>query len=418
MLVWLLGAIAVLEVGLWYLVGRLKPGFQWLITREDVAPQIGDELVHKYVEGSFDPELGWVRQPGSRGEDKTENGVITFHIDEKGRRRAPHTDGSPCKIAVFGDSFAFCRLVADGETWPAQLGAMLGESVENYGVGNYGLDQGILRMARVLETERREVAVMCVVPETMARIHSYWKHYFEYGNVLAFKPRFVLEDGRLSLIPSAVSDAQDFRSYRDRLDWIHSCDGFYKTKFRKDLIQIPYLLCFASRWRRHIPIVWHLTAGRLIAGAEQGWRRAFDVVIRCNACEMARLYRDDAARGLLLGLVDLFREKAQALGAEPVFVVIPQPVDLYRRNMGRDDYSDIMELIARRVQLLDMTEAFENETHRERLYVNGPLGPHVSAYGNRLVAEAVAGVVKPLLSARPAVRQNSARGVIQVNSRQ
>ena len=212
-MLWLLfAAVMVLgtfELGVWLAVKTLKQRFQWLITRSDITPGIDPDLIEKYCSGSFDAELGWVRKPGTKGEDRTLTKAAGFVVDERGCRRNPGFEGRPPTIAVFGDSFAFCRLVNDDETWLHYLARDLDENVANFGVGNYGLDQACLRMERELPNLSCRLVVMCVVPETMARIHSYWKHYFEFGNVLAFKPRFTLEDARLVLHPPAVRTAQD-----------------------------------------------------------------------------------------------------------------------------------------------------------------------------------------------------------------
>jgi hypothetical protein len=49
--------------------------------------------------------------------------------------------------------------------------------VGNYRVGNYGLDQSLLRLERELPQLEAEVVVMGVVPETVVRVQSYWKHF-------------------------------------------------------------------------------------------------------------------------------------------------------------------------------------------------------------------------------------------------
>ena len=49
------------------------------------------------------------------------------------------------KYLVFGDSFAFCRYVNDNETWEYYLENLLQKNIRNYGVGNFGVDQAILK---------------------------------------------------------------------------------------------------------------------------------------------------------------------------------------------------------------------------------------------------------------------------------
>ena len=52
------------------------------------------------------------------------------------------------RIASYGDSFTQCHQVSDGETWQETLAAHIGEPVQNFGVGGYGVYQAYLRLRR------------------------------------------------------------------------------------------------------------------------------------------------------------------------------------------------------------------------------------------------------------------------------
>ncbi len=93
----------------------------------------------------------------------------------------------------------------DDETWEAQLSRQEGFGVLNFGVGNYGVDQGFIRYEGMTLPDTVKVIVMGFVPETICRIQSYWKHYLEFGNTFAFKPRFILDPkGRLTLLENCM----------------------------------------------------------------------------------------------------------------------------------------------------------------------------------------------------------------------
>jgi hypothetical protein len=79
-----------------------------------------------------------------------------------------------------------------------------------------------------------------VVPDTISRIVSVWKHYYEYGNTFGFKPRFVLKNNKLKLIQNPIDDESKFYRYHDFLDEIRNNDFFYRKKFRKEKISFPY----------------------------------------------------------------------------------------------------------------------------------------------------------------------------------
>lgn len=383
-------ALGVAELGLAWAVRSLRRDFQWLIVPADEAPEIPAKLIEDYARLSFDSELGWVRRPKTSGKDMTEGGLVTFQIDDRGARLNPGFEGRPSKVAVFGDSYAFCRLSADDETFPHHLSRLLDSNVLNFGVGNYGLDQALLRLERELPGLDGRYVVMAVVPETMARVHSFWKHYFEYGNTLAFKPRFVLEDGRLEHVPSAIQSAPDLGRYDSQLGRIQSLDPFHASKFRRDVFRFPHVWSLARRLRRHGPILAHLLRGRLTGDGETSRRRAFGVIMRENIRATAALYERPESRDLLRALVERFTETCEQAGKTPLLVILPQPIDLEWVERHGNYYSGFWSSLDAGCPVLDLTRDFLDSPRREHLHVGGALGPHVSAEGNRMVAEIVA----------------------------
>lgn len=378
-------AVLAVEAGLAVLIRRLRRGFPWLPSPSDVAPDIPAGLVERHR--SFDAELGWCRRPGEHGTELTDRGETRYEVDERGRRHNPGFTGVSARVACFGDSYVFCRLVNDDETWPHQLSRLLGTNAANYGVGNYGLDQALLRLERELPGLEADVIVMGVVPETIARVHSYWKHYFEYGNVLAFKPRFTLESGALVAHPPAVTSPHDYQTYRERLPHIIELDPFYRAKFRRDMLAFPYLPRLLRRARRHLPMLAHLIRGSV--------RDAFGEVLRDNARWTARLYADQGACGLLEALVERFVSVCRAAGKHPVLLIVPQPADLDRD--GGTAHQHLTRRLAARLPVVDVTERFRREPD---LFVHGKLGPHCGPRGNAVIAAELRPVVESLLEVR------------------
>lgn len=388
-------AVVAAELGTATLIRWLRRAFPWLIGPSDTAPDIAPDLVRAHAARSFDAELGWCRRPGESGTEQTTRGETSYTIDRRGRRHNPGFDGHHAPVACFGDSFTFCRLVDDDQTWPHHLSGELGVNAANYGVGNYGLDQALLRLQRELPGLDADVVVMGVVPETIARVHSVWKHYFEYGNVLAFKPRFSLSPAGLVLHPSPIQDPTDYADYRRHLSGIHALDPFYRAKFRPDLLSFPHLPKLLRRARRHGPLLGHLALGALTGDHARARSAAFRAVLRHNAAWTARLYADADARALLRAVVARFAAICRDGGAQPVLLVIPQLADLERD--GGTVSEGFFAALGDVLPVVDMTPRFRAAHDRDGLYSHGKLGPHVSDRGNRLVADAVAAAVAPLL---------------------
>ena len=73
---------------------------------------------------------------------------------------------------------------------------------------------------------------MAVVPETICRIQSTWKHS-RVWKYFCFQAKFVLDNSdNLNLITNPMQK-EDFDNYKSKLNEIIKHDRFYYEKFRK-----------------------------------------------------------------------------------------------------------------------------------------------------------------------------------------
>lgn len=386
-------AAVALEIVLVYTVRSLRREFQWLITEADEVPTFDEAALQKFITSSFDPRLGWVRRPGTIGREKGRKGDITFHVNDVGARASAVPTESPM-VAAFGDSYVFCRQVEDNETWEEALARMSGIGVMNFGVGNYGADQALLRYEQTALPPTVRVAILGFVPETICRIQSYWKHYLEFGNTFAFKPRFrLLADGSLELIESVMQGESDFSDLRAKLPRIQAIDGFYTRKFRSVQFRFPYLISFFRHPVRHGNVIGALLLRR-VARASSGRLShledvPFSLIMRQNIADAHRLYADPKATELLHALLLRFRDQALARGHQPLVLVIPQLVDLLARSDDSSPYQPFFRGLTERIPILDMTTPLLRHD-LTTLFVEDKYGGHLSERGNCIVAEHVA----------------------------
>jgi hypothetical protein len=390
-----LATFLALEVMLRRLVRSARRSFQWLITEEDTLPVLDPEKLATFLAGSFSPELGWEPVPGTRGEDRAPGSVSTFSIDPTGARTAP-PDGPAPTVAAFGDSYAFCRQVDDDQTWAAVLGQEAGVGVVNLGVGNYGVDQALLRyLDRRSELPETVSTVLAVfVPETILRIQSVWKHWMEFGNTFGFKPRFILEDGDLRLIPSPVRGAADYERLEEVVASIGD-DPFWERRFRRLQFRPPYLATLLRAPVRHIAILATVLRGRgpdRVLGL-QAFDRAFARVMRSNVREAHLAYRDREATALLSAILARFRAEVEADGRRLIVCVIPQMLDLTVPRRADRTYGAYFRRLGGTMEVVDLTDALRQHPVGE-LYVHDRYGGHLSVLGNTMVARGLAEVLR------------------------
>lgn len=391
-LLWIAFCFVAIEVTLITIVSLCRKSFPWLITLKDEVPSIDPQALNKFINNSFDSNLGWTRKANSIGVENGQKGQITFRIDGIGSRSLP-TVKTDAILAVFGDSYAFCRQVEDDETWEAQLAASEGIGVLNYGVGNYGVDQALLRYETTNLPDSVKVVVMNFVPETICRIQSYWKHYLEFGNTFAFKPRFFLDNHEnLILIKSAMLRSEDFLNIESKLSDIRKIDGFYYKKFRRYQFRFPYVLSLIRSPIDQIKLIFSISLRSLMSRIGKPSNNIenmpFTVVMKRNLRDAHREYKNIQARKLLTAILLRFKEQALQRGHYPLVVVTPQLLDLKLIKGDVIPYDEYYTALRKYVDLIDLTKEFHSVEY-ENLYVNDQYGGHLSPSGNQLVAKKI-----------------------------
>jgi hypothetical protein len=118
-----------------------------------------------------DPELGYVPQPGYSGTDHGGRALLSF--DENGLRMhgsdAPRPSADVRPLLVVGNSYAMGEEVADGETFPAHLEALLNRPVLNGGVLGYGIDQIVLRAEKLVPSFRPSDLIVSFIADDVRR---------------------------------------------------------------------------------------------------------------------------------------------------------------------------------------------------------------------------------------------------------
>jgi hypothetical protein len=397
-LVVILIGLILLELLIYFMVKWLRKDFQWLITAKDLYPTFDEEKVRRFFKHGADPELGWVRKPNTGGTEKGSSVKgITYSINDIGARHNPGYEHLSAVLLAVGDSYTFGRQVNDNETWLHFVSEELNVNAFNFGVGNYGLDQAVLYVKRHLHRTDIKVVIFGIVPETICRIQSYWKHYCEYGNTFAFKPRFTLGDeGNLTLHRNPINSVERFMDYQRFLPEINSLDRFYREKFLKDMLRFPYILHLCRSAMRNVPLI-AMLLHRSISSDQSVAKRPFQKVLERNHRISARLYRDEGSLELMEAIAREGVEVVRANGAQPVFCILPQLQDIQIMRENGIFYETILERIRDMANVIDMGPYILNLPSTKEYYTDDMWGGHLSVKANQLVGSVVSDTIRHLL---------------------
>lgn len=391
--------VITLELGSFLLVRALRKQFQWLITPVDERPVFDEVGLKKFFAHGYDPELGWIRKPDTLHPEKGRFGDTSYHIDKYGSRCNPGHEKLPLRMVCYGDSFAFCRQVNDNETWSWHLSELSNSGILNFAVGNYGLDQALMRMEREIKKHPSFITIIGVVPSTIVRILSVWKHYNEFGNIFGFKPRFDIIDGKLITIRNIIDSEDKFYAYHGYLDKIKEHDYFYKTKFRKEMIRFPYFLSMLKQPGRNIPIIASLAAYNMtkLLKIEIPSLREYPMakIMEINKRLRCNLFKNKYALELFYGIIDEYIRLAAKHDSKPVFLFMPQKDDVALAKEGRHYYKKAISHLKSKLLTIDMTDYLVSADNLDRLYSDDSVyGGHFSRNGNKFVAQTVYAALK------------------------
>lgn len=150
-----------------------------------------------------DSLLGWIYGPGHEGDSVTVNVQGHRGPDTVATRPA----ASRRRLAVWGDSFAFCNEVADEACWTARLDRSVDDlDVLNFGVGGFGIDQALLRMSRDGARFGPTTHLLVFTDDDIRRATNVYRRFVSDAELPLAKPRFREAGDSLHLEPSPTAD--------------------------------------------------------------------------------------------------------------------------------------------------------------------------------------------------------------------
>jgi hypothetical protein len=315
----------------------------------------------KRLARNFDAELGWTAPYGT----------------PFGERPRAVEYGQPM-VSAFGDSFTHGDEVGDRETWAEALAASLGGDVFNFGVGGYGMDQTLLRFERDQSRRPTPIVIFAFISGDLKRCYQrYWKFHSPEAAFPMTKPRLVLRDDRLELLPNPVRTAEALQAGVQDVAFVErlSREDPSFNPYKLPAIHRPYLLLLAR------PSVW---MGAFTAASAQ------------------KVWAEPDAVHLAEQILVRFAQVARERGARPVIVQLPVHTEMadYLERGKEPLVSAETRAICERQGLECVQPMLDEQAgpmgERWGYFVRGHGGGHYSARGNRWVADALADHLRQL----------------------
>jgi len=309
----------------------------------------------------WSPRYGWVNRPGSFRQEGE-----TYRFTSLGARGSHEIGPDPppgqLRVACFGDSFTYGTEVRDGEDWPAVLGELDPRlEVVNLGVGAWGTDQALLLYRERGPSLRADVVLIGFCMESIARnVNRYRSLYQPQTKDVLVKPRFLLVDGRLELLP--IPFEHQYEVYEAALSG-----------------ELGGVMGEHDWWAEPAPFPAFSGIARAWAAARAQERR-----------EVSWMHEsfDSEPYQVSLAILEAFHREALQAGARlaPVLIFATRSQHLRERQAGSRLWKDFERALQERgVPAVNVVEALGPERPEDEIYVTA----HYNARGNREAALAV-----------------------------
>ncbi len=375
------------EITLNFLIRYLKKDFKWFINFEDERPTFNKEKLSKFYQNSFDNLLGWDRKKNSKGFEKSTRKTF-FNISRSGSRGKSKFKNT--KFDVFGDSFAFCRYVNDNETWESFIEKKIKSKINNFGVGNYGLDQSYLKYTKYKNKLKSNTIIFNFVPETIARINSFWKHYREFGNTLAFKPIYLVNKDKLHLKRILIRKNFSQNKIHNTINKMKSLDVFYEKKFLKEKFCLPYSICYIKNIKKFSIVIFYLILFKFFK-KKLFQDRAISEVLTQNIVQSHKMYKDTNFNHKLKSLIMMMNKQIKKDNKRMILIVSPQFLDLKSKYLTYSQ--NFFSSLPKEILCLDLSKYIQKQNYK-KFYLEDKYGGHFNKVGNKYISKIIFNFLK------------------------
>ena len=389
------------EIILFFISKRIRKSFQWFILKQnDLNLKFKKNLIKKFKNNSYNFKLGWkpkknsvkIEEIKTQGESIKIFKKVEYNLGKLSERKNKSISKKNL-ISSFGDSFVFCKHVEDGHTWQNYLSLKTKTNVFNFGVNNYGIDQTFLRYKDIRKKIKSKIILIGFVPETILRIRSMWKHFFEYGNILAVKPSFEIKSkNSLKLKKNPLKKAEDLlnkKKFEKILNELKKSDHWYKEKFLKDLLKFPLIINIFKKPKRNFGIILNFIYF-WITKKNKYHDNAWRIILNENFLILEKKFNYEFDRNLFELILNDFNKVVKKDHRKSLFIVFPYKKDVIQfKKSKRTIYSKFFSSLHNKLNFLDLTPYLSKYSLKKinKFYHSDFYGSHLTAFGNQVCAE-------------------------------
>ena len=266
--------------------------------------------------------------------------------------------------------------------------------VQNFGVGNFGLDQSFLKYKKTKFSKSTQLIIFAFVPETIVRINSYWKHYNEFGNKFGFKPFFKIKKNKLFLKKNILYKRIKLGDLKKKIPKIKKEDVFYKKKFKHYMFKFPYTFSYIKSFERNNIIFFNILIFKILKSFKSKnqnkfYQKSYNKVMKDNIKEANKMYFDQYFSNHLKSILIKINQSVKNKNKRCIFLILPQLHDIFLIKKNIPNYQTFFKQLRleNKLNILDITKYFLIEKNLKKMYLEDNYGGHLSEKGNDFIAK-------------------------------
>lgn len=337
-------------------------------TDDTFEPEFNNQILEKFYRKSYSSQLGW--------DDHKKNNENKKLLKRKNK-----------KIFTFGDSYVFGKFSNDKSKWQYLLNKNTNLKVLNYGVNNHGLDQSFLKIMKYKNHLRSNIVIVGFVPETILRISTCWKNFYESGNIYAFKPRFKLVNKKLVLKKNPINKNFKIKDLSKLIPFLKKTDPGYRLFYKDNLIKFPISFLILKDFNYFAKISVYLILYRYF-NFKKFKKNILNLIVSRNVKLSHKFYKKGIQTDLIEAILKELKKECDQTKSKLYIVLFPQMYDLKFRT--KKYYSKFYEKIAKKnkLKIIDLTHYLDKKNF-EKYYLNDEFGGHLNKKGNKLVGNII-----------------------------
>ena len=340
-------------------------------------PNFDQTIFDRYMQYRH-PVVGWATEVPSENR---------YAVDIESRPNKIFPNAKASCVSLYGDSFTFGSEVNDDEAWGNVLSGLLDCKVANYAQGGYGTDQAYLRFELTGEVDKSPVNILTIYPDNILRNLNQYRPYLAgpHANWLGVKPRFIIENEELRLIPEPSYTYDELIEASDKPETLFNHEVFLpNTANGLPRLKFPF----------------SLTVARFIVS------KKIRNYITNTPSWIHFLEEDHPSDGLKIvnAIVQKFADLSVSRGQTPLLVIYPTSSSYrYYKKTGIIATQPISESALKKgIRHLDLHEPFAQylgeRSYCEVLTMPDSCVGHYNHTGNIAVAGFIRDVLEPMLS--------------------